>query len=130
MIAHGPGDPADNEKELAVFATYAAAVKSATGVAEVNAGTLQDDAPPEIRQRNVGRIRGWIELATAAGRRVIMFPVVSVSRSGVSQRTGRDLESLNCTSTVKGVAEYPLFEQWVRESVLGATAGQVPPPRD
>jgi hypothetical protein len=123
LIAHGPEDAADNQKELAVLAGHAAAVQKATGVFEVNSGTLQDDAPPAIRENNVGTIRGWIEAATAAGRRVIMVPVVTVSRSGVTRRIANDLAGLTYTSTVKGVAEHPLFDQWVRESLASAMQG-------
>jgi hypothetical protein len=121
MIAHGPEDPADNEKELAHLAAHAAGIRSATGVAEVRFGTLQDDAPPEVRQKNVDAIRGWIGAAVAAGRRVIVVPVVVVSRSGVSKRIARDLDGLQYTSTVKGIAEHALFDRWVRESVANAT---------
>lgn len=120
LIAHGPEDPADNEKELASLAAHAAGIEAATGVADVRFGTLQDDAPPAIRQKNVDAMRGWIGAATAQGHRVIVVPVVVVSRSGVSKRIERDLEGLQYTSTVKGIAEHALFEQWVREQVAAA----------
>lgn len=117
MIAHGPENPADNELELANLAKHAAGIKRTTGVSEVRFGTLQDDAPPAIRQKNVNEMRAWISAATAAGNRVIVLPVVVVSRSGVSGRIARDLDGLEYTSTVKGIAEHPLFEQWVRTTV-------------
>lgn len=121
MIAHGPEDPADNEKELANLATHAAGIKAATGVADVRYGTLQDDAPPEIRQKNVDRMREWIAGATASGRKVIVVPVVIVSRSGVSGRIAKDLAGLEYVSTEKGIAEHALFDQWIRETVAAAT---------
>lgn len=120
LIAHGPENAADNELELATLAKHAAGIRRATGVAEVKFGTLQDDAPPAIRQKNVDQIRGWISAATAAGNRVIVVPVVVVSRSGVSKRIAKDLDGLEYTSTVKGIAEHPLFEQWVRGTVAAA----------
>lgn len=121
MIAHGPEDPADNQKELANLATHAAGIKAATGVAEVMYGTLQDDAPPEIRQKNVDRMREWISGATASGRKVIVVPVVIVSRSGVSGRIAKDLAGLEYVSTEKGIAEHTLFDQWIRDTVVAAT---------
>ncbi|MDH4046354.1 MAG: hypothetical protein OEW06_18040, partial [Gemmatimonadota bacterium] len=72
MIAHGPEDPRDNEKELANLAVHAAGIRAATAVADVRFGTLQDDAPPELRKQNVDRLRGWIQAATDAGQRVIV----------------------------------------------------------
>lgn len=121
LIAHGPEDAEDNRKELANLAAHASGIKAATGAAEVKFGTLQDDAPPAIRQRNVQEIRGWIATANAAGRKVIVVPVVIVSRSGVSRRITKDLEGLDYTSTVKGIAEHPLFDRWVRDRVASAT---------
>lgn len=120
LIAHGPESPADNEVELANLAKHAAGIQRQTGVSAVKFGTLQDDAPPAIRQKNVDEIRGWISAATAAGKRVIVVPVVVVSRSGVSKRIAGDLDGLEYTSTVKGIAEHPLFEQWVRSTVAGS----------
>jgi hypothetical protein len=121
MIAHGPEDSADNEKELANLAAHAAGLAKATGIADVKYGTLQDDAPPEIRQRNVNRMRDWIKAANEAGRSAIVVPVVIVSRSGVSGRIAKDLDGLDYTSTVKGIAEHELFDQWIRETVAAAT---------
>ena len=122
LISHGPEDAADNERELANLARHAAGIQAATGVAEVHYGTLQDDAPPTIRQKNVDRLRGWIASATGAGRRVIVVPVVVVSRSGVSSRITRDLQGLAYTSTIKGIAESPLFDRWVRQTLAAALA--------
>lgn len=121
MIAHGPEDDADNEKELANLAVHAAGIKAATGVGDVMYCTLQDDAPPAIRQKNVDRMRGWITGAMASGRRVIVVPVVIVSRSGVSGRIAKDLAGLEYVSTEKGIAEHTLFDQWIRETVAAAT---------
>jgi len=52
-------------------------------------------------------------------------PVVVVSRSGVSGRISRDLDGLTYTNTEKGIAEHPLFDQWIRDTVAAAskTAG-------
>lgn len=121
MIAHGPEDAADNEKELANLAVHATGIKAATGVAEVMYGTLQDDAPPAIRQKNVDRMRGWVAGAMASGRKVIVVPVVIVSRSGVSARIAKDLSGLDYVSTEKGIAEHMLFDQWIRDTLAAAT---------
>lgn len=121
LIAHGPEDPADNQKELGNLASHAAGLKAATGVADVKYGTLQDDAPPEIRQKNVDRMRTWIADATASGKKVIVVPVVIVSRSGVSGRIVKDLAGLTYVSTEKGIAEHALFDQWIRDTVAAST---------
>jgi hypothetical protein len=48
---------------------------------------------------------------------------VVVRRSGVSKHIGKDLDGLQYTSTVKGIAEHPLFRQWVREQEAAAQPG-------
>ncbi len=120
MISHGPEDPADNERELANLAQHAAGIQAATKVAEVKYATLQDDAPPAVRQRNVDQMRQWISAATTAGRRVVVVPGVVVSRTGVSKRIARDLEGLTYVSTAKGIAESPLFGDWVQQTLAEA----------
>jgi len=112
LIAHGPEDPNDNSKELANLAVHAAG--------DVQYGTLQDDAPPAIRQQNVDRMRGWIKAATDAGHRVIVVPVLIVSGSGVSGRIERDLAGLDYINVDKGIAEHPLFDRWIRDTVAAA----------
>ncbi len=126
LIAHGPEDAGDNRRELINLAAIATGIRSATKVVEVRYGTLQDDAPPAIRQKNVNEMRGWIETARAAGRDVIVVPVVIVSRSGVSRRIANDLEGLAYTSTVKGIAEHPLFERWILDTVAAAASEALP----
>jgi hypothetical protein len=126
LIMHGPEEAADNEKELANLKKHAEAVQRATNIAAVNYASLQDDAPPAIRQANVNRMREWISQQLAAGKTVLVAPVLMTSGGGVSRRIERDLGGLNYTVVDKGITEHPLFDRWVRETVaaeLGKTPG-------
>jgi hypothetical protein len=117
LIMHGPEDAPDNEKELANLRRHAEVVQKATGIAAIHSASLQDDAPPDIRQANVNRMRQWIEQQIAGGKRVLVAPVLMTSGGGVSDRIERDLKGLDYTVVDKGITEHPLFDQWVRETV-------------
>jgi len=65
-------------------------------------------------------MRESVAAATVSCKRVIVVPVVVVSRSGVSGRIERDLAGLDYTSTHKGIAESPLFSLWVQETLASA----------
>ena len=59
IAAHGPSLPEDNEKQLAMMANLAKIVQDDGGFAAVHSATLQDDAPPEVRDANVAKLRAW-----------------------------------------------------------------------
>lgn len=117
LIMHGPEDKAENDDELRNLATLAAIVKDVTGIAEVSYGSLQDDAPAAIRAANVERMREWIAKANAAGKTVLVEPVLLTAGGRVSQKIRKDLGGLNYTFVDKGMIGHPLFARWVRSTV-------------
>lgn len=126
LVAHGPEDPADNEKLLRVLATHLAKVKSATGLAEVHFDSLQDDAPTALRAANVNRLRNWIRTTADAGKRVIVVPVIMTGQGGVTRHIRRDLDGLKFELVDKGIAEHPLFDRWIQDMVAtGVTAADL-----
>lgn len=122
IIAHGPTDAEENREELEDLERHAAGARAALGLAGAFAATLQDDAPTAIRDANVKRIRDRIATETAAGRRVLVAPVLITGRGVVSKKIRRDLEGLDYEMVDVGLAESPLFPRWVAEAV--AAAGQ------
>jgi hypothetical protein len=121
LIAHGPEEAADNVKLLKILEGHAAKVQIATGLSEVHFDCLQDDAPTAIRTANVNRMRDWIQQTTANGKRVIVLQVIMTSQGGVTRRIRRDLDGLQFDLVDKGIAEHPLFDRWVRETVAAST---------
>ncbi len=117
LIMHGPESQAENEDELRNLAKLAAVARDVSGISEVFYGSLQDDAPPDIRAANVERMRAWIAKANASGKRVIVAPVLLTASGRVSQKIGKDLSGLNYTFVDKGMIGHPLFAQWVRDTV-------------
>jgi hypothetical protein len=120
LIMHGPEDARDNQNELANLRKTAEAVQQATGVSAIHAASLQDDAPQAIRQANVNRMRQWIEQQIAAGKKVLVAPVLMTSGGTVTAKLTRDLGGLNYTVADRGITEHPLFDQWVRDTVAAA----------
>lgn len=127
LIMHGPENPAENEDELRNLAKLAAIVKEMTGIPEVSYGSLQDDAPPAVRTANVQRMRDWIAKAQAAGKTVLVEPVLLTSGGRVSQKLGKDLAGLTYTFVDTGMIGHPLFAKWVQETVAAATKPQPVP---
>jgi hypothetical protein len=123
LIMHGPEDPQENEDELRNLARLAAIVKEETGLADVGYGSLQDDAPADIRSANVRRMREWIEKAHASGKTVLVEPVLLTAGGRVSQKLLRDLDGLTYTFVDEGMIGHPLFAQWVHDSVASAVSG-------
>lgn len=73
MLAHGPGDDAENERWLAALDQRAAEVRSALPFHGVAVDTLREDWP-EKRKLAQERIRSFVATAAAEGRRVIVLP--------------------------------------------------------
>ena len=57
---------------MKVLANLAKVVKEDGGFSAVYGQTLQDDAPPEIREANVKKLRALVENATKDGKRVLI----------------------------------------------------------
>lgn len=121
ILAHGPTDSQENAKEIADLERHAAGAQRALGLAGAWAATLQDDAPTAVREANVRRIRERIAAETAAGRRVLVAPVLITGRGYVSMKIRKDLEGLDFAMVDVGLAESPLFPRWVADTVATAT---------
>lgn len=122
ILAHGPTDTQENAEELADLERHAAGARRALGAAGAWAATLQDDAPTAVREANVQRIRERIAAETAAGRRVLVTPILITGGGYVSMKIRKDLEGLAFEMVDLGLAESPLFPKWVEETVAAATS--------
>ena len=117
LIMHGPQNAADNQDELRNLAKLADIVKKETSISLVYYASLQDDAPPAIRAANVEGMRKWIAMARAAGKTVLVEPVLLTAGGRVSQKLEHDLDGLTYTFVDKGMIGHPLFARWIQETV-------------
>lgn len=112
IAAHGPSDAKDNADELRLLANLAKIVKEDGGFADVRGMTLQDDAPPQIREANVKKMREAIEAATKKGQHVIIVTNLISPRS-IQAKLRKDLAGLQYDFSSKGLVEHPNFMKWM-----------------
>ncbi|MBM23401.1 MAG: hypothetical protein CMD78_03930 [Gammaproteobacteria bacterium] len=116
IIAHGPVGETDNELELELMENLATYVKIQGNFNTVRPFTLQDDAPKEIRDRNVKQIKEYMENATLNGKKVLMVSNL-MSGKGIQNKINEDFSGLDYKFNSKGFLTHPLFKEWVLESI-------------
>ncbi len=116
IAGHGPSSAEDNAKELRALTGLARIVKQDGGFAAVTGMTLQDDAPPEIREANVKRMREDIEAATNKGQRVLVVTNLISGRS-IQAKLRSDLKDLNFEFNSKGLVNHPNFMKWMGQAI-------------
>jgi len=126
IAAHGPSEEADNARQLELMGNLARIVQEDGGFAAVESATLQDDAPPKVRDANVARLRSTIEQAQADDRKVIIVTSLIGART-IQKKLRKDLQGLDYRFNAKGLIQHDLFLDWigetVREELLRADTG-------
>jgi sirohydrochlorin ferrochelatase len=116
IAGHGPSGAEDNAREMAVLAGLARILKEDGGFAAAYGQTLQDDAPPEIRDKNVQKLRGLVEQGARDGRQVLVVTNLIGART-IQAKLRKDLEGLDYKFNAKGIAQHPNFMKWMGEAV-------------
>ncbi len=117
IAAHGPTFPEDNEMVLKELANIARVMREDSDFSDVMGITLQDDAPPEIRDANVAKLRKMASDAIADGKSVLVVTNLIGTRS-VQSKLRKDLKGIDYKFNKKGIAEHPNFvEEWMGESI-------------
>ena len=116
IVAHGPTSRVDNADELQAMSNLAKVVKADGGFVDVRGMTLQDDAPPEVREENVRMLREVVEAATKNGHRVLVVTNLIAARS-IQAKLRSDLKGLTYEFNPKGLVNHPNFMKWMTEAV-------------
>jgi hypothetical protein len=116
LVSHGPEDHDSNLRELEILADHADRMQAASEFSEVRAFTLQDDAPSAVRGANIDRLRAFIGVSAAGGKRVIVLTNLLVKGS-VHTKIVRDLKGMNYVFNQKGLMRHPRFSDWVSKVV-------------
>jgi hypothetical protein len=116
IIAHGPVGKTDNELELKLMENLAVYVRENGKFNDVRPFTLQDDAPKEIRDKNVNQIKQFMENATLGGKKVLMVSNL-MSGKGIQRKINEDFSGLNYKFNSKGFLTHPLFKEWILQSI-------------
>jgi sirohydrochlorin cobaltochelatase len=112
ILAHGPGDDAENARWIAQIDARAAAVRSALPFKRVQVETLREDWPDK-RAAAEARVRAFVAEASKDGERAIVIPY-RVAGFGPYAKV---LEGLTYTSDGKGLLPSAAAEHWVRRQI-------------
>lgn len=118
ILAHGPGDDAENQRWLAKIDARAEAVREALPFREVRVETLREDWP-EKRKAARARIRAFVEEASREDGRAIVIPY-RVQGFGPYAKV---LDGLAYEADGKGLVPSPQVELWARRQVEELAAG-------
>ena len=116
IASHGPTGAEDNAQEMAVLAKLAKIVKEDGGFSAVYGQTLQDDAPPAIREANVQKLRGLVESAKKDGKKVLVVTNLIGART-IQAKLRSDLKDLDYTFSAKGISQHANFMKWMGETI-------------
>ena len=109
ILAHGPGDDAENKRWLDKIDERAEAVRKALPFRRVQVMTLREDWP-EKREVALAEVRAFIERAGQEGGKAIVIPY-RVQGFGPYAKV---LDGLDYVSDGKGLVPHPAVTEWVR----------------
>jgi len=116
IAAHGPVFESDNDKVMAELETLAKYMREDGDFAGVAGITLQDDAPPEVRDANVAKLRGLVEAANARGEDVLVVTNLIGTRT-IQAKLRKDLKGLEYKFNKKGLVAHSNFMKWMGEAI-------------
>lgn len=116
VAAHGPTFDEDNEKVLQELNNLADIMREDGDFADVQALTLQDDAPTEVRERNVAKLRGMVEGAINDGKSVLIVTNLIGTRT-IQAKLRDDLKGLDYKFNKQGIITHDNFIKWMGAAV-------------
>ena len=124
IIAHGPGDDAEDQRWLKMIDERAESVRRMAPFRKVQAETLREDWP-EKRVVSEARIRAFVEAGSKDGNRVIVIPY---RVAGFGPYAGV-LKDLDYVADSKGLLPSAEVEHWVRRQVRELAVSQFRTPQ-
>jgi sirohydrochlorin ferrochelatase len=110
ILAHGPGDDAENQRWLQMMSARADAVRHALPFRRVEVATLREDWPDK-RAAAEAQVRAFVQRANAEGGQAIVIPF-RVQGFGPYAKV---LDGLTYVSDGQGLVPSVQVTQWVRE---------------
>lgn len=118
IVAHGPGDDAENEKWIAHINARADAIRQSLPFRRVQVETLREDWP-EKRKPAEQRIRAYVRRASEEGGTALVIPF-RVHGFGPYARV---LEGLDYVADRTGLLPHPGVTKWIEEQILALKNG-------
>lgn len=122
ILAHGPGDDAENERWLKDLDARAAAVRARAAFRRVEVATLREDWRDK-REAAEKHVRGFVERAHAEGGQAIVIPF-RVHGFGPYADV---LKGLDYVSDGHGLIPHPEVTRWLEARVAQLVAGPFRP---
>jgi sirohydrochlorin cobaltochelatase len=113
VLAHGPGEDAENERWLAYLDRLAEQTRSALPFHRVQVATLREDWP-EKRTAAERAVREFVESSRGAGRRALVIPF-RVEGFGPYADV---LEGLDYSANELGLLPHSNVTTWIRRQAL------------
>ena len=118
ILAHGPGDDAENARWIAYLEARAGAVRKVLPFRSVRVETLREDWP-EQRKAAEARIRTYVQHAADTGGSAIVIPF-RVQGFGPYARV---LQGLQYVSDGQGLLPHANVTKWVQEQAAALSEG-------
>ncbi|MBX3200639.1 MAG: hypothetical protein KF894_21050 [Labilithrix sp.] len=118
ILAHGPGDDAENERWLTKLDALAGAVRAQAPFRRVNVQTLREDWP-EKRVEAEKRIRSFVERAGRDQGKAIVIPF-RVQGFGPYAEV---LHGLDYVADQKGLIPHAAVSTWIERQIAALEAG-------
>ena len=114
LVAHGPNEEADNTRWLSDLASLGRQIDAKERFAAIAHLTVRDDAPKPVWEKAKAELRGIVERHTAAGRRVLVVPVL-ISFGGIEKGIRQRLDGLTYTMAESALMPDDRLVNWVLE---------------
>jgi sirohydrochlorin cobaltochelatase len=121
ILAHGPGDDAENERWLKQLDARADVVRKAQPFHAVKVETLREDWPDK-RVEAEKRIRAFVEQSAKEGRRAVVIPF-RVQGFGPYAKV---LEGLEYASDGQGLIPHPSVTEWIEHQAETLRPEKIP----
>lgn len=112
ILAHGPGDDAENERWLQYMDARASALRNQGGFYRVRVATLREDWP-EKREAAEQTVRDFVRGTSEAGRTALVLPF-RVHGFGPYHEA---LEGLDYVANENGLIPHPAVTRWIVRQV-------------
>ncbi|MBX3182999.1 MAG: hypothetical protein KIT72_17600 [Polyangiaceae bacterium] len=124
ILAHGPGDDAENERWLAALEQRAATVRTRAPFRRVRAETLREDWPDK-RVAAEERVRAFVQRAADEGGTAIVIPF-RVQGFGPYAKV---LKGLEYVANQRGLIPHPEVARWIEQEIAALASGEFRTPQ-
>jgi sirohydrochlorin ferrochelatase len=119
IVAHGPETAEENAKWLASMENLSEKIQDQGGFSALALATLQDDAPPEVRDEATRNLREKVQ-TLSGGLRVIVVPLL-LSRGGIEKKIPERLKGLEFVYSGETLLPDPKISLWIKHQVDSQT---------